>query len=112
MAMKIKRRYLLVECTTAIEQSGRALFERRLNAALLEQIGVMHHHSVNPKITGFVNEHMFVMRASLEGHKELALALAMIKRLDGTETAFYTLKSSGTIRALMKKDGEAQKDDI
>jgi RNase P/RNase MRP subunit POP5 len=107
MAIKAKRRYLLVECSTAIGESDRALFERRLCGALLAQIGAMHYHSVNPKITGFVNERRFVMRASLEGHKDLVLALAMTKRLDGTETAFYTLKSSGTIRALLKEGSKA-----
>ncbi len=108
MAMKIKRRYLLVECSTAIGERDRTLFERRLGAALLAQIGTMHYPSVNPKITGFVNERRFVMRASLEGHKELALALAMIKKLDSTETAFYTLKSSGTIKALQKRSAEKE----
>ncbi len=104
MAMKVKRRYLLVECATPVVEKERALFERKLSSALLAQIGAMHYPGVNPKITGFVNERRFVMRASLEGHKELALALAMIKKLDSTETAFYTLKSSGTIKALLKEE--------
>jgi RNase P/RNase MRP subunit POP5 len=101
--MKIKRRYLLVECATPIEERGRAGFESMLFGALLAQVGAMHYHSVNPKIAGFVNERRFVIRTSLEGYKELALALAMIKRLGGVETAFYTLKSSGTIKALLKE---------
>jgi RNase P/RNase MRP subunit POP5 len=103
MAMKTKRRYLLVECATAIEERGRAQFERGLFKALLEQMGVLHYQSANPKMVGFVDAHRFVLRASLEGHKEMALALAMIKNLEGAETAFYTLKSSGTIKALMKE---------
>ncbi len=102
MGMKIKRRYLLVECTTATDSKSRQLFERALYNALLGQIGALHYHTINPKIMGFVNDRRFVIRASLEGHKELALALAMIKSLNSTEIAFYTLKSSGTLKALLK----------
>jgi RNase P/RNase MRP subunit POP5 len=109
MGMKIKRRYLLVESATTIENKGRVLFERALYGALFVQIGAIHYHSTNPKIVGFVNDKRFVVRASLEGHKEVALALAMIKKLDGTETAFYTLKSSGTIKALLKDETSKEK---
>ena len=106
MAIKVKRRYILVECATEIGSNSRTQFERSILGALMEQMGVLHYQGANPKIVGFVDAHRFVVRASLEGHKELELALAMIKRLGGAETAFYTLKSSGTIRALMKAGKE------
>jgi RNase P/RNase MRP subunit POP5 len=108
MAVRVKRRYLLVECATPVVEGGRTRFESVLCSAVLAQVGALRYPAVNPKIAGFVDEHRFVMRASLEGHRELVLALTMIKRLDGAETAFYTLKSSGTIRALLKEGSKAQ----
>jgi RNase P/RNase MRP subunit POP5 len=49
-----------------------------------------------------VDESRFVIKSSLEGTGKLILAFALIKKVGETETAFYTLKSSGTIKALLK----------
>jgi RNase P/RNase MRP subunit POP5 len=98
--MRRKTRYILVESATPIAEGGRARFEPLLYRSMLQSIGDLDYHRSNPKIAKFLDERRFILRCSLEGYRKALLALAMIKRIDERETAFYTLKSSGTIRAL------------
>ena len=99
--MRDKRRYLIVESYRAIDNPD--IFQRRLMAALLQVVGESSFFKLNPKIMKIVDERRFMIRTSLEGMKPLLLALSFITRLDGAETAFYTLGASGTILALEKK---------
>lgn len=101
--MKIKRRYILVESTDPIAERERAQFDRALCEALLGQMGASCYPSANPKISGFVSDKRFVMRANLDGYDELVTALALTRRLNGRKTAFYALRNSGTLKALLKK---------
>ncbi len=98
--MRDKKRYLLVETS-----SGFSMSERDLASALYKEIiqciGESDYHKVNPRLTKIIDDNKFIIKSSLEGTSKLVLAFALIKRLNGTETAFYTLKSSGTIRALI-----------
>lgn len=99
--MRDKRRYLIVESCNAIDNPE--IFQRRLMSALLQVVGESNFFKLNPKIMKMVDERRFIIRASLEGMRPLVLALSFITRLDGAETAFYTLGASGTILALEKK---------
>ncbi len=100
--MKIKRRYLLVECAEPVAERDRTRFERVLCEALLSQMGADRYSCANPKIAGFVDERHFVMRANLECYAELVLGLALVRKLNGRKAALFTLRSSGTLRALLK----------
>ncbi len=100
--MRRKIRYILTESAKPILEGDRSQFEYQLYRAMLHAIGELNYHKTNPKIIKFVDERSFILRCSLEGYKEALLALAIIKKLEDKETAFYTLKSSGTIKALLK----------
>ncbi len=96
--MRTKHRYILVESASYARREA-------LQSELLRVIGT-DYHIVNPKILDIRGK--MVIRCSLAGMGKLTTALALIKSLDGKENAFYTIKSSGTIRALMEKSEQLQ----
>ena len=100
--MRLKSRYILVESAVPITAGERKDFEPLLCRALLHQIGEIGYHRTNPKVAGFIDERRFVLKCNLDGYRNAILALSMVKRLDSRETAFYTLNSSGTLKALSK----------
>jgi RNase P/RNase MRP subunit POP5 len=99
-----KHRYLLVEASEpidiGIDRAARQKFERELYAALRAELGEAHYFSVNPRLVLNTGNNSFLMKCSLKGFQSLVLAFALMKQFDGREMGFYTLKSSGTIRAL------------
>ncbi len=99
--MRDKKRYLLVETTAKINGDPKE-FGNTLYREIIRCIGESSYHIVNPKLVKMVGENRFVIKSSLEGTGQLILAFALMKRIGETETAFYTLKSSGTIKALTK----------
>jgi len=101
--MRRKIRYVLVESVAPIPEADRPQFEYQLYRALLRAIGEISYHKSNPKIIKFIGANTLVLRCNLEGYRSTLLALSFIKKLDEKEAAFYTLKSSGTIKALLKE---------
>ncbi len=99
--MRDKHRYLLVEMSNETQLNDRE-FYALLSRELIRCIGEMHFHKVNPWFMKFVGKRSFILKSSLDGVNSLTLALALIKRLNTEPMAFYTLKSSGTIKALLK----------
>ena len=99
--MRDKKRYLLVETTAKIEGDPKS-FGAMLYREIIRCIGESSYHRVNPRLVKLIGENHFIIKSSLEGTGQLILALALIKRIGDTDTAFYTLKSSGTIKALGK----------
>jgi RNase P/RNase MRP subunit POP5 len=97
--MRDKKRYILVETTSRINTDPKD-FGASLYREIIRCIGESNYHRVNPKLVKLVGENRFIIKSSLEGTGQLILAFALIKRIGEAETAFYTLKSSGTIRAL------------
>jgi RNase P/RNase MRP subunit POP5 len=106
--MRRKIRYILTESAKPIPEGDRSQFEHQLYRAMLHAIGELSYHKTNPKIIKFIDDKRFILRCSLEGYKAALLALAIIKKLDEKEAAFYTLKSSGTIKALLKAPNEGR----
>ncbi|MGI0133872.1 MAG: Rpp14/Pop5 family protein [Candidatus Micrarchaeaceae archaeon] len=101
--MRPKHRYLLVESLTNIGDSERPTFEFRLYKELLHCLGEISYHKANPKIMRFTDRNRFIMKCELVGYEQLILGLTFIKKLDGKDSAFYTINASGTIKALTKK---------
>ena len=106
--MRPKSRYLLVESSLPVDGALVQQFEHQLYTALLRAIGELCYHEANPKIMKFLNERQLILKCSLLGYKNTILALSMIKRLDSMDIAFYTLKSSGTIKALLKMPSDGK----
>lgn len=100
-AIREKHRYLLVEMSNETQLNEKE-FYALLSRELSRCIGEIHFHKVNPRFMKFANPKSFVIRSSLEGMGSLTLAFAMIKRLNTEPMSFYTLNSSGTIKALLK----------
>ncbi len=97
--MRDKKRYVLVETTSRINADPNE-FGTSLYKEIIRCIGESSYHKVNPRLVKLVGDNRFVIRSSLEGTGQLVLAFALMKRLGDIPTAFYTLKSSGTIKAL------------
>ena len=99
-----KHRYIMVEASENINAVGdeatNKRFENALYTALRAELGDISYFSVNPKLVLRQGSSVLVMRCSLKGFGSLVRAFALIKRFEGREMGFYTIKSSGTIRAL------------
>ena len=93
-----------METSARISDDERA-FANNLYKEISKVVGEMSHHRINPKFVKFTSENRFIIRSSLEGAGALTAALALIKRINNTDVAFYTLKSSGTIRAVSQFKG-------
>ncbi len=98
--MKEKQRYTLVESGIEVEEAERDEFSLGLYGALLHCVGEATYHRVNPKVIKFLGKKRFLVRSSLSGCGIMTAALAMVKKVNGKDAYFYTLKTSGTIRAL------------
>ncbi|MGC8538162.1 MAG: Rpp14/Pop5 family protein [Candidatus Micrarchaeia archaeon] len=93
--MREKHRYILVESTASMEG-----MENKLYNQLFYAIGSAEYSKVNPKIISAKGNSVLI-RCSLAGFGKLVLALTFIKSIDKNPIAFYTIKASGTIRALL-----------
>ncbi len=100
--MKEKRRYILVKYSGRVAQEAAQEFEHGLYRELLKMLGELHYADANPKLAKMLEDGYFVLRSSLSGAGDCILALSMIKKLNGEDAFFYTIKSSGTIKALLK----------
>jgi RNase P/RNase MRP subunit POP5 len=97
-----KHRYILVESGAKIDERSAGAFSDALYKELLECIGSLSYHKIRPKVIKIVNANTFILKTSLYGCGSVVAALALIKKVGGTDAYFYTLKTSGTIRALLK----------
>jgi RNase P/RNase MRP subunit POP5 len=97
-----KHRYILVECGASIDKIDASAFSDALYKELLDCIGSLSYHRVRPRVVKVLNANTFVLRTSLYGCGNVVAALALIKRIGGMDSYFYTLKTSGTIKALLK----------
>lgn len=98
--MRDKHRYFLVESTTEVSGDEQT-YMNNLSKELMRCIGETKYHRVNPKLMKFVDKNTFIIKTNLIGASDLVLALTLTKRINNSDTAFYTLRSSGTIKALL-----------
>ena len=98
--MRDKRRYILIESGMGVAEAERGDFSIVLYNALLHSVGESNYHRVNPKMVKFISDRRFVLRAGLAGSGQLVAALGLLKKINGKDCYFYTLKTSGTIKAL------------
>jgi RNase P/RNase MRP subunit POP5 len=79
--------------------------ERAFYKELSRTIGELDYNRINPRIIKYLGPKWFIIRVDNEGLQRAILALSLMRRLDTTEMGFYTLLSSGTIKALEKGFG-------
>lgn len=101
--MRKKSRYLLVETSRETNIESVSNLEREFYRKMRFLVGEMNYHRVNPRIMRFLDPKRLILKVNFEGLEDSILALALMKRFDNADTAFWTLKSSGTIKALVKK---------
>jgi RNase P/RNase MRP subunit POP5 len=99
--LRDKKRYIMLEATSELKTDKDEL-DRALKQAVLSLVGQLGYYDISPKLVSLVDGKHFVVRCRLKGYERMLLASALVKRLGATETGLYTLKSSGTIKALMK----------
>lgn len=98
--MRDKHRYVLVESGADVPEPEREDFSFGLYNALLHCLGESNYHRINPKVVKFVAANRFIIKSSLAGCGPMVAALALLKKVNNRDSYFYTLKSSGTIKAL------------
>jgi RNase P/RNase MRP subunit POP5 len=76
--------------------------ERDFYAEVMHLIGELYFAEANPKIAKQISDRLFVLKVSLSHYERVIAALALIKRVRGVETAFYTIYASGTLKAIEK----------
>lgn len=99
-----KRRYLLIETTEDIGSDE--AFAKSLNREIMGIVGQLHYHEVNPKIVEFIDRRHMIVRVGHSREGDAIAALALIKAVDGVPLGIFTLRSSGTLRALRSHIGE------
>lgn len=100
--MRDKRRYLTIMSSKPIFEAERKAFEVQLYSAMLSQLGEAEYFKANPKIMKFLGTDQFVLRVSLDRYEKSIVAVTLVKSMAGSPIGLYTLKASGTIRALQK----------
>lgn len=106
--MREKRRYILVEANSDVRDMDN--FEHELNKEIMDVVGQINFHKVNPRVIEFIDGRRFIIKVGLQGYEDAILAFSMMKRLGGSDIAFYTLRSSGTLEALRKYIDDVKKD--
>lgn len=104
MITKQKNRYVLVEATEPVGEADRAIADGMM-AGILREMGAVAYLDANPKIVSRQGDRFFVIRVNRGYEGILALALSFVKEAGGTKIAFYTLKTSGTIRKILSYKG-------
>ena len=97
-----KRRYILVTSSRPVTEPERKRFEAELYSALMTQLGEAEYFRANPKIIKFAGRDSFILKVMHERYEQSIVALTLIKSMSGKPIGLYTLKSSGTIRALQR----------
>ncbi len=100
MITRPKNRYLLVEASTPLDTSDHGIANAILDSLAVE-LGAVGYVRANPKIVHSVGGGVFVLRVNRGYEGDLVLALSFVKRVGAQRLGFYTIKTSGTIRALI-----------
>jgi len=100
--LKEKHRYILVRAWRALPEPERQTFERSFYSSMLAVLGELGYSEAHPKLIKFLDDSHFIIKCTLEGKESTLLSLSMMKKVGGEDAFFYTLRSSGTLRALQK----------
>jgi len=102
MIAKKKSRYVLLELSKALDIStGPAYNDFARNIA--KGIGMLDFSSMNPYPIKRISDNVFIFKVSRGYEKKFILAAAFISQLLGSSISVYSICTSGTIKALMKK---------
>lgn len=100
MIMRAKRRYVLVRASVPLNAHAS---QYALSDILLRVMGTETYADAMPKVVRQLDETTFILRVNRGSERRLVLALSFIKEVSGTRLGFYTLRTSGSIAALLRK---------
>ncbi len=104
MIFKPKKRYILARSSIPIDFVRN---QQALGESLLSFMGVKGYANAMPKVIKQIDSTTFIIRTNRGGEKDVILALSFIKSLGNGSGTFgiYTLRTSGSIAALLRKSG-------
>jgi RNase P/RNase MRP subunit POP5 len=109
MIFRRKLRYVLVEASGEIDVND-AYTAEKLKRGIQSFMGQLPYFKANPQISAQLDGRTFILSMNRGYDRNVVLALAFVKSLDGKKIGFYTLKTSGTIKSLKgRKDRRAKK---
>lgn len=108
MILKRKSRYVMIEASRPLDVTDKLAWSQ-LRADISKFIGEKEYLDANPFLAEQTDERKFIIRVSRGSEKAIVLAFSFIKLFNNQEIGFYTLKTSGTIRALKSKTIRAPK---
>lgn len=100
--MRDKRRYIFVVSSRTIAEPDQKRFEAELYSAMMTQLGEAEYFKANPKVVKFKGRDHFVLKVMHDRYEESIVALTFIKSIGSKPIGLYTVKSSGTIKAVQK----------
>ncbi len=98
MITKKKNRYILFECTERLSEDIMDMFYSSISSFM----GSGSYSNANIKIIKTYSENLFALRVNRGYEKQVVLASAFSKVMEG-KVGFYTLLTSGAINVLSKK---------
>ncbi len=98
MITKKKNRYILLECTEKLSDDIMDMFYSSINSFM----GSGSYSNANIKILKIYSDNLFALRVNRGYEKQVILASAFSKVMDG-KVGFYTILTSGTINTLSEK---------
>ena len=105
MIFRAKRRYVLVRSSVPVDA---VVSQYKLGESLLGLMGAEEYANAMPKVVKQIDDSTFILRVSRGSERKLVLALSFIKSLGSARLGFYTLRTSGSIAALLRKSGIMQ----
>ena len=104
---KIRKRYILIASASVIEGE----FERMFLGKMMNILGVIDYSKAHLKIIK-KESNTFILQVNLEFMGKAICATSMINEIGDKPHAFYTIKTSGTIKGigrLIEKSGNNTK---
>ena len=102
MIMKRKYRHILVNSKSDANLSDKR-YEMQIRDAFLDFLGEEKFVHANPHVEKAIDKRNFIIGCTRGSEGDVILALAFIKSIGNEKNAFYTLKTSGTIKGLKEK---------
>lgn len=99
MITRRKLRHVLVEATADVDMQDRAAWSG-FRSGLVRMMGEAEYFVANPRFASRLGGNAFIISVNRGHEAKLIAALSFIKELGAARIGFYTIKTSGTIKAL------------
>ncbi|MEM3415989.1 MAG: Rpp14/Pop5 family protein [Candidatus Micrarchaeaceae archaeon] len=101
MILRKKYRYILAEASASVNYEVKAL-DAEMRKSLLPIMGIKSFAQANPHVVKTLSHNSFIIKTARGSEHAIILALAFIKEMHDSEIGIYTLRTSGTIRSILR----------